>query len=673
MAAEITKVGKYKVLSKLAEGGMGAIYRATHPTLRMDVILKRLTMDANLLFVERFKREAKISLHLKNDHIVQVYDHFKTGTSYYMVMEYVDGQDLEHLLKERRYFSNEAAILIFAEICKGLHYAHENGVIHRDIKPANILISRNGQVKIADFGISRLKDSDERELTKAGMSFGTPSYMSPEQFQDTKTVDHRADIYSMGVLLYEMVTGKRPFPGTMTPSILKNIEKGKYVRPRKLNPRIAPVIQKVIRRAMHHNSRKRFQDLSHIIALFSKHLRKYRGQKEINDAIRRIVYEPDEIPAKAKRRWKIFRRISIGKYLVPATAGLAFIAGALALVIWRGWHYEYLFPDEYGLLKLQVNIGKSSKSPDEIYIKAWLNELYDGKPLRQPSDSAQDMAQARPLGYAQRGQPQSNMAVISNFNATYDSTDASYSFTSRELYFKSGAYALILVVENEQHQESFFIYPRNFQKTRIETIDGRLIHYTATRSPHYPLDLRYDIFNRDDGTAITGAELFITHQNSWVEWKEFRQLESFIDLFVTAKAYSFKATKPGYHDELVTVEAAPYQSVLDLNLCMVPLPGRLNIQSNHEGLRLLINNSPYYFTGGFQKVYRPIEPTTDEVRTLTLSPGEYFLTAVKDKLLSEDISNTEKIILEAGQLLRAQVNYHEDTQSISINVQEENR
>jgi len=643
---------------------MGAIYRATHPTLRMDVILKRLTIDANLSFVERFKREAKISLHLKNDHIVQVYDHFKAGTSYYMVMEYIDGQDLEHLLKERRYFSNEAAILIFAEICKGLHYAHENGVIHRDIKPANILISRDGQVKITDFGISRLKDSDEQELTKAGMSFGTPSYMSPEQFQDTKTVDHRADIYSMGVLLYELVTGKRPFPGSMTPATLKNIEKGKYVRPRKLNPRIAPVIQKVIRRAMHHKSRKRFQDLNQIIALFPKHLKKYRGQKEINEAIRRIVYEPDKIPVKAKRRWKIFRLIPRGKYLVPATAGLAFIAGALSLVIWRGWHYEYLFPGEYGLLKLQVNIGKSSKSPDEIYIKAWLNELYDGKPLRQ--------AQSKLLRQAQ-GMFQSHMAVISNFKATYDSTDLLYSFTSRDLYIKSGAYTLILVVENEQHQESFFIYPRNFQKTRIETIDGRLIHYTATRSPHYPLDLRYDIFNRDDGTEITGAELFITHQNSWVEWKEFRQLESFTDLFVTAKTYSFKATKPGYHDELVMVEAAPYQSVLDLHLCMVPLPGQLDITSDHEGLRLLINNSPYYFTGGPQKAYRPIEPTTAEVRTLSLSPGEYFLTVVKDKLLSENISNTEKIVLESGQRLNALVNYSEDTQSISINVQEENR
>ncbi len=647
MAAEITKVGKYKVLSKLAEGGMGAIYRATHPTLRMDIILKRLTMDANLSFVERFKREAKISLHLKNDHIVQVYDHFKEGTSYYMVMEYIDGQDLERLLKERRYFSNEAAILIFTEICKGLHYAHENGVVHRDIKPANILVSRDGQVKITDFGISRLKGSDERELTKAGMSFGTPSYMSPEQFQDTKTVDHRADIYSMGVLLYEMVTGKRPFPGTMTPSILKNIEKGKYVRPRKLNPRIAPVIQKVIRRAMHHNSRKRFQDLSQIIALFPRLPRKYRGQKEINEAIRRIVYEQDKTPAKAKRRWKIFRFPSIGKHLVPAAVGLAFVAGALSLIMWQGWHYEYLFPDEYGLLKLQVNIGKSSKSPDEIYIKAWLHELYDGK-------------------------PRSLAAVISNFKATYDSTIASYSFASRDLYLTSGAYALNLVVENEQHQESFFLYPRKFQKTLVETVDGHVIHYNATRFPHYPLDLRYAIFNRDDGTEITGAELFISHQRSWVKWKEFRRRESFTDLFVMGKTYSFKATKPGYHDELVTVEAAPYQSVLDLHLCMVPLPGRLNIQSNHEGLRLLLNNSPYYFTGGLQKVYRPIEPTTNEVRTLTLSPGEYFLTAVKDKFLSENISNTEKIVLEAGQLLNLQVNYHEDTQSISIIFQEDN-
>lgn len=148
-----------------------------------------------------------------NDHIVNVYDHFRQGSSYYIVLEYVDGIALDRLIRQERYLPNDITLLIFRDCCRALKYAHRKNVIHRDIKPGNILLSKKGEVKLVDFGIAVSMDEGE-ELTKDGVTLGTPSYMAPEQFESTKSVDKRADIYSMGVMLYEMATGKNPSPET---------------------------------------------------------------------------------------------------------------------------------------------------------------------------------------------------------------------------------------------------------------------------------------------------------------------------------------------------------------------------------------------------------------------------------------------------------------------------
>ena len=203
MPKQITKVGKYNIVELIAKGGMGALYKAKHPTLKRFVILKQLTLRGGSGFILRFKREASLMIDFRNERIVQVYDHFREGSSYYIAMEYVEGKSLDKLIEERGFISNEAAVLIFTEICKGLKYAHDKGVIHRDIKPANILISNEGEVKLVDFGIATSKEGDDDGLTKAGMTLGTPAYMSPEQIADTRKVDKRADIYSMGVVFYE--------------------------------------------------------------------------------------------------------------------------------------------------------------------------------------------------------------------------------------------------------------------------------------------------------------------------------------------------------------------------------------------------------------------------------------------------------------------------------------
>ncbi|MBU3914593.1 serine/threonine protein kinase, partial [bacterium] len=309
---------------------MGAVYKALHPTLNRTIIIKKLTLTGNQDFEKRFQREAQIMMDFRNENIVQVYDHFKEGNAYHIVMEYVDGITLEDLIQKKRFLSNESAILIFSEICKALKYAHDRLVIHRDIKPANILISKSGMVKLVDFGVSAtLEESDEDGITKAGMTIGTPSYLAPEQIANARNRDKRTDIYSMGVMLYEMVIGKKPFRGGFTPEVIAMIEKGKYMLPRKINPKIKPYIQRIIKKSMHHKVRKRYQDLGYIIAKLAKHLKRYKNQNDINNSIKLYVEGKDDNTGKIKTEKVQKFSSNIVAYMITAVAVCGIICGGV--------------------------------------------------------------------------------------------------------------------------------------------------------------------------------------------------------------------------------------------------------------------------------------------------------------------------------------------------------
>ncbi|MHC4068037.1 MAG: serine/threonine-protein kinase, partial [Planctomycetota bacterium] len=198
----------------VGRGGMGAVYKACQKQLDRMIALKILP-DARAeseAFAERFMREARSLAKLNHPNIVTVYDfgHTESGL-YYFIMEFVEGTDLRDVIEAGK-LSPLEALAIIPQICEALQYAHEEGIIHRDIKPENILINKKGRVKIADFGIAKLLDNpdDQSTLTQAGHKMGTPHYMAPEQIEHPHQVDHRADIYSLGVVFYEMLTGELP-------------------------------------------------------------------------------------------------------------------------------------------------------------------------------------------------------------------------------------------------------------------------------------------------------------------------------------------------------------------------------------------------------------------------------------------------------------------------------
>ena len=210
-----------EILELIGQGGMGAVYKARQTKLERLVALKVLPPESGRdpAFAERFTREARALARLNHPHIVTIYEFGETGGLYYLVMEYVDGVNLRQALQAGP-FPPEQALAVVPQICEALQYAHEEGIVHRDIKPENVLLDRKGRVKIADFGLAKLLGGARAEFTLTGTHqvMGTLDYMAPEQRQRPLETDHRADIYSLGVLFYEMLTGELPLGRFAPPS-----------------------------------------------------------------------------------------------------------------------------------------------------------------------------------------------------------------------------------------------------------------------------------------------------------------------------------------------------------------------------------------------------------------------------------------------------------------------
>ena len=202
-----------EIFELVGRGGMGVVYKARQKQLDRLVALKILlpSVGKDSAFAERFSREARAMAMLSHPHIVTVYDFGQKESLYYFLMEFIDGLTLRQLLDAGKLAPKEA-LAIVPQICEALQFAHDKGVVHRDIKPENILMDRSGQVKIADFGLAKLVGQEGKDftITGAGQVMGTPNYMAPEQIEHPQEVDHRADIYSLGVVFYQMLTGELP-------------------------------------------------------------------------------------------------------------------------------------------------------------------------------------------------------------------------------------------------------------------------------------------------------------------------------------------------------------------------------------------------------------------------------------------------------------------------------
>ncbi len=257
---KLKKVGECRILGELGRGGMATVYRAVHETLQREVAVKELSADGakNKEALSRFIREAMALAAFRHQHIVTLYDLIEKNDGQYMVMELVDGPTLADLVKEAP-LPPLVAALIGLQVASALEHAHFHRLVHRDLKPSNIMLSKWGETKLMDFGIAQAGDLDR--LTQTGLAVGTPAYMSPEQASGEE-VDGRSDVYSLGVVLYEALAGKKPFTGANAGEVFARLTRGKHV-PLRTHDRFIPRrLAAIVARAMRVKKDRRYPDAS---------------------------------------------------------------------------------------------------------------------------------------------------------------------------------------------------------------------------------------------------------------------------------------------------------------------------------------------------------------------------------------------------------------------------
>lgn len=534
MAKAPDKIGKYKIVELLAQGGMGAVYKGIHPTLERHVILKKLTLRGNPDFAERFRREARILMDFRNDNIVDVYDHFREGRSHYIVLEYIDGLSVEQLIHRERYLPNDMALYICYQTCKALKYAHNKNVIHRDIKPSNVLVSRRGEVKLLDFGIATSEEDSEQGLTREGMTLGSPAYMAPEQFENTRNVDKRADIYSLGVMLYEMVTGKKPYPGGFSADLIAAIQKGKYPPPQRYNPKINRIIRGIIRKCMNPKRKRRFQDLEEILKILRRYFEASNlaaFRKQLRMAVEGRTVEPVRRAGQSK-----IRRFTAAILIAAVLGG----AGA-AVLYGLGYYYEWISPDTHGAVSFEVLIDNGYKQANEYYVRGWL--------FTDTGDNADEI----------------DMAPLS-FRPVYDEQGELVEFKTRALYLPEDEYRVKIQMENSLYWKSFYLEPRSRQRETINTRDGMVLEFPYGPSRPLPLEVNFYIQDRVTWEQISDQTLIeVRLEDEWRRWNK-----SIAGDLMTGEVYQFRFSAPGYTPKAFSLLIRPEQTTLYLNPRLTP-------------------------------------------------------------------------------------------------------
>ena len=376
------RIGNCRVVGEIGSGGMAVVYKAIQEPLSRTVAIKALKSVAasEPNFLVRFEREAVSVAALQHENIITVYDFHRENGLAYIVMEFVEGIDLFDLLEKAVRLPPDVAAIIALQIARALDHAHYRSIIHRDIKPANIMVANNGGVKLMDFGIAR--DQSFGDLTKDGTGLGTPSYMSPEQVLGDK-VDFTSDIFSLGIVLYQMVCGRKPFIEDEHRSVLQKIRLDRPIAPRRLSPVVPRELERIIDRCLEKKPEDRYRSTQDLVVALEQFL---VPRVEMNYRARVVLYLSDLGIIAADEASRHLHPAAAGGYqqgesrgprLRRVALGQGMVLGAMALAI--------------GLLHLSP-LGAPRAQPAgfvRVLVDPWAEVYVDGKlagttPLPRP-------------------------------------------------------------------------------------------------------------------------------------------------------------------------------------------------------------------------------------------------------------------------------------------------
>ena len=534
-------IGKYKITGVIAKGGMGVVYKAIHPSLKRYVVIKKMTARGNSLNAERFKKEAQILLDLNSPYIVHLYDYFTEAGFRYMVEELVDGMALDKLLKKQTVLPPPVAMLILQDACFALKYAHSKEIVHRDIKPGNILISKRGEIKLADFGIASDASDREEGITVSGSSLGTPAYMSPEQFEDSSSVDERADIYSLGIMLYEMVTGTKPYPGEFNMETFKIVKRGKYIRPRRIDKKIPREIADLIHRMIRPNPKNRFQNIDGVLRVVKNYLKHYDTHL-LRVHVARSVLCPGLYPYPFfNPKDKVIRLVR--KICLSVAA-----AACVFVFCWKmGLIHKTLLKKFYSPVTIEMEVPRSLSADLDLPIRAFF--------FQNDANEIPEIKNARRVFQVKGSRLWEKLFTVQTSVEVVRLASKNKIYDISPVYLKKGDYRVKVVVGPYVWWKSF-------------SIEGKsvLLECDFLKGSSRSLDVSTFVYDGVSGKNITdNAKIQIFYKNNWkaLDTVPAEELKS-------GTVWKIKVSCAGYEDEIFSLLIDWYQDRLFISSELKP-------------------------------------------------------------------------------------------------------
>jgi len=588
----VKNIGKYLIEERIAKGGMGEVFLGIHPTLNRKVVIKKLTFRGNREIQDRFKQEAEIMMDLKHDGIVTVYDHFKEGQFFYLVLEYIDGISLDRIIKRDGALEPGDIALISYDISKSLEYTHSKGIIHRDIKPGNVLVSKDGHVKITDFGIASLGSGDSIDTRSKLDLLGTPAYMSPEQISNFSNIDEQSDIYSFSVLLYEMLTGLKPFMGEVNNSFYANIKKGRYYSVRKMNKKASKFLAKISKKGMKRKKLSRYKKFRIIREELAKYIKR-------NSAITHrkslgALVEGASQSVEFKKILENKKTININKrkkrilHLLISLAVLFFmiIIGSITVV---GIPFKIIN---------SKNMGEFSVEVDTIENITLYREKRDKLEIIK-----------RPIIFTKSGSFLKSIPIA----------------------LPVGYYRLKSTAMNQVQYSSFFI-------DSYQSKNNNGVKLSFTKGIESKIDLKfnfYDSITRKDISDKVTVEIRVD--------KDFYPIKEYFNNIYAGKSYHIRLIAEGYFTDNYTIESSLGDRVFSLYSGLIPRPATLTLNGELNKAKIMINSKNYYLEGGITQEYKAIEKAGKSI-SFRLNPGQYII-KVGDESISLSLKSLEKRVL----------------------------